>query len=126
MKVNGTRYPEKEMLSLFLGTCEAVRAMHRHTSGPSAAYPPPPKRTVSSSHTGETTEEEDNDHLGDREGDALISGNARIEEEAAAEEGGVVGHADGAIVMGKLENAVVGESSGKDMPWAHRDIKPVS
>lgn len=31
---------EREMLSLFLGTCEAVRAMHTYVPGPSATYPP--------------------------------------------------------------------------------------
>lgn len=36
--VNGTRYPEQQMLSIFHGTCLAVRAMHQHRkSGPSAA-----------------------------------------------------------------------------------------
>lgn len=28
--VNGTRYSEREMLNLFLGTCEAVKTMHRY------------------------------------------------------------------------------------------------
>lgn len=36
--VNGTRYAEHQMLSIFHGTCLAVRAMHLHRqSGPSAA-----------------------------------------------------------------------------------------
>ncbi|GAA5872062.1 hypothetical protein JCM3774_006598 [Rhodotorula dairenensis] len=35
--VNGTRYPEQQMLSIFHGTCLAVRAMHQHRrSGPQA------------------------------------------------------------------------------------------
>ncbi|GAA5876507.1 hypothetical protein JCM1840_005562 [Sporobolomyces johnsonii] len=35
--INGSRYPEAQMLSIFHGTCLAVRAMHQHRSGPSAS-----------------------------------------------------------------------------------------
>ncbi|KAH8929291.1 Pkinase-domain-containing protein [Atractiella rhizophila] len=38
--VNGTKFPESSLLSLFLGTCLAVRAMHMYEPGPSASYPP--------------------------------------------------------------------------------------
>ncbi|GAA5825003.1 hypothetical protein JCM3770_001829 [Rhodotorula araucariae] len=40
--VNGTRYPENQMLSIFHGTCLAVRAMHTHQAGPS------PRRSAAS------------------------------------------------------------------------------
>ncbi|GAA5946127.1 hypothetical protein JCM3765_000126 [Sporobolomyces pararoseus] len=30
--VNGTHYPESQILELFLGTCKAVKAMHQHNS----------------------------------------------------------------------------------------------
>lgn len=53
--VNGTSYPEREMLSLFLGTCQAVRAMHTYTSaGPSGTYPPSGPGTASTSHLPRT------------------------------------------------------------------------
>lgn len=38
--VNGTRFPERDMLSLFLGTCQAVESMHTYTPGSSISYPP--------------------------------------------------------------------------------------
>ena len=45
---SGTNFPEKEMLELFLGTCQAVRAMHTYTPGSgqgtargNGTYPPP-------------------------------------------------------------------------------------
>ncbi|KAL8277388.1 hypothetical protein RQP46_010228 [Phenoliferia psychrophenolica] len=93
--VNGTRYPEREMLDLFLGTSLAVRAMHQHISGgPSASYPPPsssssPSTTsLSKSHPrsgairvvggGDTTEDDDDEEEGGikgvGEGEALIGG----------------------------------------------------
>lgn len=38
--INGTTFPEKDILHLFLGTCRAVQAMHNYVAGPSAVYPP--------------------------------------------------------------------------------------
>lgn len=57
--VNGTSFPEREMLQLFLGTCQAVRAMHTYVSGPSATYPPSSSRSnlaeVIGSNNGSTS-----------------------------------------------------------------------
>lgn len=79
---------------------------------------------------GETTEEEQDDEeesvmRGEGEGEALIGG---LEGALAEEEGGVAGIGeDGGVVMGRLGSK--GKESARDgemVPWAHRDIKPVS
>lgn len=48
LQVNGTRFPEREMLSLFLGTCQAVESMHTYTPGSSVSYPPSQSRLPTS------------------------------------------------------------------------------
>ncbi|BGP42774.1 Serine/threonine-protein kinase env7 [Rhodotorula kratochvilovae] len=113
--VNGTRYPEKQMLSIFHGTCLAVRAMHTHQAGPSArsatpgvrarrpkmgaqAYPP-----RSDAEGGESTaaeemdeflddDEEDEDEAGGlrsgtNEGQALIGGLESARQQLEEDEG---------------------------------------
>ena len=40
LQTTGSQFSEKEMLDLFLGTCQAVRAMHTYIPGPSSTYPP--------------------------------------------------------------------------------------
>ncbi|KPV73804.1 uncharacterized protein RHOBADRAFT_66670 [Rhodotorula graminis WP1] len=128
--VNGDRYPEKQMLSIFHGTCLAVRAMHLHQSGPSArgtssstrtstrrpkmgaqAYPPQGRSDAEIS-TGEELdefEEEDEDEesgglrSGTNEGQALIGGleSARQQLEEDDDVPGM-GEEDGATVLGRL------------------------
>lgn len=49
--VNGTHYPESQILSIFHGTCLAVRAMHQHKSGPSSSSSSLPPSSNSSSST---------------------------------------------------------------------------
>lgn len=126
------------MLSVFLGTCEAVRAMHQHVSGPSASYPPPSPSLASSASllasnsrgknrggirgsNGDSTEEEEEEEeeglvRKSGEGEALIGGEG---------EDGLAGE-EGAVLMERLGEQLETESEGKAMPWAHRDIKPVS
>lgn len=118
-QVNGTRYPEREMLHLFLGTCLAVRAMHKHVSGPQASYPPSASSPSSSKRGairagGDSTEEDDDDEgvKGVGEGEALISGGGLESVKEQLGEDGALGEPEG-------------EAPGKDVPWAHRDIKPV-
>lgn len=137
-QVNGTRYAERDMLNLFLGTCLAVRAMHHHVSGPQPSYPPSASPRMSPSAVslhggkrrggirvvggGDTTEEEDDDDDGPStglkgvgEGETLLSGGdlENVKEELEEEEG----HGEGLVEPR--------ETAGTEVPWAHRDIKPV-
>lgn len=107
------------MLHLFLGTCLAVRAMHKHVSGPQASYPPSASSPSSSKRGairagGDSTEEDDDDEgvKGVGEGEALISGGGLESVKEQLGEDGALGEPEG-------------EAPGKDVPWAHRDIKPV-
>lgn len=126
--VNGSKYDEKAMLSIFLGTCDAVRAMHHYVAGPTAAYPPVPTSASSPSDVDRSggirlqdeDEEEDDDDgpiMTGGEGEALIGGLSGAAEEEAAEEGA------------SAEPVASGSRIATDQkvqPWAHRDIKPVS
>jgi len=127
--VNGTRYPEKQMLSIFHGTCLAVRAMHLHQSGPSArgagsstrsgtrrpkmgaqAYPPQGRSDAEMS-TGEELddfEEDEEDESGGlrsgtNEGQALIGGLESARQQLEEDDGVPgMGEEDGATVLGRL------------------------
>jgi serine/threonine kinase 16 len=44
--VNGTHFPEREILRLFRGTCLAVRAMHTYRSAKASSSPNRPTRTI--------------------------------------------------------------------------------
>lgn len=107
------------MLSIFLGTCEAVRAMHHYVAGPTAVYPPTSTSTLSPSNRtggirGEEDDEDENEDgpiMTGGEGEALIGGM-----------GGLTGAAE---EEGELTASQGEQPSGKSQPWAHRDIKPV-
>lgn len=111
--------------------------------GGGSSYPPPEGSSLdlaSGSSTqprggirseGETTEDEQDDEeesvmRGEGEGEALIGG---LEGALAEEEGGVAGMGeDGGVVLGRLgSRGDTGKArEGEVVPWAHRDIKPVS
>ncbi|GAA5996513.1 hypothetical protein JCM5350_004002 [Sporobolomyces pararoseus] len=60
--VNGTHYPESQILELFLGTCRAVKAMHQHNSN-----------TTTTTTTTTTTDAMIGKMKGKRKGPASIS-----------------------------------------------------
>jgi len=152
--INGTRYPESQILSIFHGTCLALRAMHQHVSGPSAlphpssssSSQPASKSMKASKGKGKqpayppqesdfSLEEEDEDEAEETvEGQALIGG-LDAERERLREDEGVegMGDQDGAVLLGRLESSAASKNGsaaagGEEgfSPWAHRDIKPVS
>jgi hypothetical protein len=104
----GTRFPEREILRLFKGTCEAIRAMHDYRPGgrPSGNTP------ESSSHPAE----EVLDHHGDGDDDgASVPLVAQQHKDAGA-----------TIFDGDEEESAL-ERTGKPdeiIPYAHRDLKP--
>lgn len=138
IQVNGTRYPEKEMLSIFLGTCDAVAAMHHYETGPSTSYPPPspdpsststsPVLTSSSKrvrrneeHKEDEEEDEDDETRLTRggEGEALIGSLEGAKAELEEEEGHRATTESHAPSLSTHTNERMAQ------PWAHRDIKPV-
>lgn len=140
--LNGTNFPEKEMLQLFLGTCQAVRAMHTYVPGPQAVYPPegsssdlhpsrPVRPTSNRSRSDMDGGEEDDEGMrGDREDqqDAPLIGEGDHrggEVEDPTEDG------ETSVISGKLspkprpnQNTNGQAAEGEMQPWAHRDIKP--
>jgi serine/threonine kinase 16 len=120
-----SRPPERQLLDLFLGTAEGVRAMHRwkpsaqgsgSDDAASASYPP------NASAVFNADEEGLGDH-DDGEGGALLLQNA-------ASAGQTEGPGEDAIDesgkgKGKQREAnhPAADESGT-VPWAHRDIKP--
>ncbi|GJN93687.1 hypothetical protein Rhopal_006744-T1 [Rhodotorula paludigena] len=104
--VNGSRYPEQQMFSIFHGTCLAVRAMHLHKSGPSArSTSRRPKMSAASSAAaggassssyppqtrsgGETTDDLGDEFLDDDDEDEDERGGLRTGGEGQALIGGI-------------------------------------
>ncbi|GAA5876027.1 hypothetical protein JCM8547_003534 [Rhodosporidiobolus lusitaniae] len=130
--LTGSPFPEHQMLSLFLGTCHAVRAMHQHkpssssSSGPSGSkrrsppkmtsnggasgsYPPASVSGPSAGETEDDSDDEEDDEAGGLrsggEGQALIGGIESAKAQLEESEGEGVpgfGEEDGATVLGKL------------------------
>jgi serine/threonine kinase 16 len=122
--VNGTRFPEKDMLRLFLGTCEAVRAMHTYVPGPSATYPPgrtsSPAANSASSSKFTLADEEDEGIVGHNEESNLIKESEHTGAELEDDEGTHT-------IEGKLApnpppntNTSNRQAEGQMQPWAHR------
>ncbi|GAA94070.1 uncharacterized protein L969DRAFT_45043 [Mixia osmundae IAM 14324] len=146
---SGSRFGEREMLRLFLKTCEAVRAMHTYVPGSSgtaqlaqdeSTYPPPQQRVsrmrVPSAHSLEETldggEDDEQDapliRTSEMSGGILESNNA-----PEASTSAVAQLSDQGDTLGSLDpkpapnlNSTGAKQRGKMTPWAHRDIKPAN
>ncbi|GJJ08228.1 hypothetical protein Clacol_002437 [Clathrus columnatus] len=140
--VNGIHFPEREMVRLFLGTCEAVRAMHTYRA-PMASAPlngevqdtvvAASSNSERSRLTHQQEEEHDNDDQslpqpeGDAEGGYSYDGasvplvNRRRGQQQQAEE-----IFDGDAELERLRTEEAPQQNGKTeiVPYAHRDIKP--
>lgn len=148
---SGSTIPEREILTYFLGTAKAVRAMHRHTPkktstngthASSTSYPPSgstksletvvfsPSMGISPANSQSPTQAEIEDE--DEDEDAL----AKTEEERqeAPLMGNLSSHAtvqedtDGPVLNSPLVSDEPSNSAGKKAmePWAHRDLKPAN
>ncbi|KXN88635.1 Serine/threonine-protein kinase ENV7 [Leucoagaricus sp. SymC.cos] len=136
--VNGRHFPEQEMVRLFGGTCEAVRAMHSYRPSPRSATLLPPKQngTASSSkpkpqrsnipQNGHSDDEDDDERFPHPEGDAdggysYDSASVPLVTKNKVAEGEVVFDGD------EEAAEIAGSSSGGSsevVPYAHRDLKP--
>ncbi|KAF8656189.1 hypothetical protein AX16_002627 [Volvariella volvacea WC 439] len=149
--VNGTHFPEQQIIRWFKGTCEAVRAMHDYRApvrsrqgngtsqraGPSSSAAGPSKQLPAPAHPDDHSDDEDEDERfpqpeGDTEGGFSYggpsgSGGASIPLMSKQRRGG----GDGTVVFDgdeELEDIPTNGSSGSGetelVPYAHRDIKP--
>ncbi|KIY64992.1 Pkinase-domain-containing protein [Cylindrobasidium torrendii FP15055 ss-10] len=108
--VNGTHFGEHEMVRLFKGTCEAIRAMHGYQPGPSGNGTP-----SSSSRTGprrRNSEDDDGHHQQETEGSVTAPLINRSGDEPEV------------VFDGDEELVHEPHSGGEVVPYAHRDIKP--
>jgi len=149
--VNNTHFSESEMLRLFKGTCEAVRAMHtfrapigssKPAASSSRAPEPQPTPAASSQKNlrggegrpGSDDDDDDDDLLPHPEGDAdggysyHGSDNSAsvplVTKRALQEEGEVVFDGDEELAGHGLPNGNVDPSKTEIVPYAHRDLKP--
>ncbi|KAF8529872.1 kinase-like domain-containing protein [Gautieria morchelliformis] len=135
--VNGNHFPERDMVRLFRGTCEAVRAMHTYRAPVSSApnrngRAPAAARSSSAIPNGELDHDEDHEDQmlpqpeGDAEGGYSYDGASvpLIARRRVETEGEVV--FDGDEELEQLRAEQPPEEGGKTeiIPYAHRDIKP--
>lgn len=118
--VNGGRFPEKRLMVLFRGVCEALRAMHgyRVKGGPGGASSQKKARRI----RGEAA---DADAEAEAEMGVVRSkgkGKQRVREQEQAEEDGDIEAEP--LMEGEISMAQEGVGEGELRAYAHRDIKP--
>ncbi|EKM48782.1 uncharacterized protein PHACADRAFT_266143 [Phanerochaete carnosa HHB-10118-sp] len=146
--INGTHFSEKEMLRLFKGTCEAVRAMHdyrapiasrsnprvsrENQSSSADRRPQQPQRNINADN-GHSDDEDDAmlpQPEGDAEGGYSYHGPASRSSVPLLNRGPDVGEAifDGDEELARIQQSGVenGATPGDTelVPYAHRDLKP--
>ncbi|OAX42189.1 protein kinase [Rhizopogon vinicolor AM-OR11-026] len=132
--VNRKHFPEQDMIRLFKGTCEAVRAMHDyHTTSGSSSAQPQPSSSGSSSRVEEHHADEEDERFPQPEGDNdggysynKTSVNVPLMTKHRVEgEGDVIfdGDEEVSAIQG-AQNGNVPQGKGEHVPYAHRDLKP--
>jgi len=130
--VNGSRFSEREIVQLFLGTCQGVSALHdfrmvkptstntTSTSGPSMT-----------SNRHEDDESHDQDSLlpqadGDDEGGFSYHGSVPLSKRSRKPEREIEVVFDGDEEVDHMQQAAKNAPQGptENVPYAHRDIKP--
>ncbi|KAJ7762028.1 other/NAK protein kinase [Mycena maculata] len=134
--VNGTHFPEQEMMRLFKGTCEAIRAMHTYRAPVGAAVPNRNAGTAAATAAArkqqqQHDEDEDEDERfpqpeGDGE-DGYSYGSASVPlvtRRRVEEQGDTV--FDGDEELSRIQNQAQQNGAGATelVPYAHRDLKP--
>jgi len=121
--VNGTHFSEREMLRLFKGVCEAIRAMHMYKPT-SASKPAVKPANAPTPHAEEDGDDDDRfpQPEGDNEGGYSYDNavNVPLVSKRRVEFEGDV------VFDGDEETAHVAEGDGNSevVPYAHRDLKP--
>jgi len=126
--VNGKQFSERDMIRIFKGTCEAVRALHDYHTTPGSQ---PQSRQAPTPSTSQSHHSNDN-HSDDEEGDELLShpqgnGDSSVNIPLVKKHRTDVGDGvfDDDEEISKIPDLPNGNSeSGKSEPYAHRDIKP--
>lgn len=131
--MNRKQFSEREMLRLFKGTCEAVRAMHNYRAPIATSQPSQSNGTRTSRQERETPERHSDDEErfphpeGDGE-DGFSYGSAvnvpLVTKHRVEEEEDVI--YDGDEELAQIEQNGMSNDGGKTelVPYAHRDLKP--
>lgn len=145
--INGSQFPEKEMVRLFKGTCEAIRAMHDYRAPVGSASNPVPSRQNQSSSSrpkanipqhdnGPHSDDEDDDEMfphpeGDGEGGYSYHGSARkstvpLMTKVGRDDGELIFDGDEELDRIQRDAAANDSHTGATevVPYAHRDLKP--
>lgn len=127
--INGKHFSEKEMLRIFKGTCEAVRAMHDyHTSARSESQPHKMSSHAHSSVDHHSDDEEGDELLphpeGDEDGGYTYKSSVTVPlvTKHRMEQGDTI--FDGDEDVRKVHPNDGNVSANLHVPYAHRDIKP--
>ncbi|KAH7930166.1 protein kinase [Leucogyrophana mollusca] len=137
--VNGKHFPELDMVRLFKGTCEAVRAMHEYhttvgsqtqasSSRQSSSRPSPSASARTQRQQGDHSDEEDEmfpHPEGDGEGGYSYESAVNVPlvtKHRVEEEGDVV--FDGDEEVQRMGNGHTEQGKREHVPYAHRDLKP--
>ncbi|KAJ7168498.1 other/NAK protein kinase [Mycena filopes] len=137
--VNGTHFPEQEMMRLFKGACEAIRAMHTYRAPIGATVPKTNAASASAAAKQKLQRQQEQHHSDDEDDDERFpqpegDGEGGYSYESASvplvtrrrveEEGDTV--FDGDEELGRIQEQVQHNGSGATelVPYAHRDLKP--
>ncbi|KAF9511833.1 hypothetical protein BS47DRAFT_1467771, partial [Hydnum rufescens UP504] len=132
--VNGTHFPEREILRLFRGTCLAVRAMHTYRSSKASSSPNRPTRTIAPPSRGPLPHLHDDndgghdahphpDDEGEGEGFTYAGSNILLSTRTRKME---TRPADVIFEHDELVPAEAPLVEGELIPFAHRDLKPAN
>ncbi|KAJ7018800.1 other/NAK protein kinase [Mycena alexandri] len=131
--VNGTHFPEQEMMRLFKGACEAIRAMHTYRAPIGATVPKTngaaakQKQQQQQQQQHHSDDEDDDERFPQPEGDGedgYSYGSASVPlvtRRRVEEEGDTV--FDGDEELGRIQEHH-GSGATELVPYAHRDLKP--
>ncbi|KAJ7261724.1 other/NAK protein kinase [Mycena haematopus] len=131
--VNGTHFPEQEMVRLFKGTCEAIRAMHTYRApiganlpkGSAGSSSAPKQKQQRQQHHDD--DEDDDERFPQPEGDgeggySYESASVPLMTRKRVEEGDTVFPGD--EELGRIQEQAQHTGATELVPYAHRDLKP--
>jgi serine/threonine kinase 16 len=138
--VNGTHFPEQEMVRLFKGTCQAVRAMHDYHAPINPSSSSTSRGNQSQVQAARREQDEENRHNSENEDEMFPhpEGDAEggysygpavnvplITKHRVEDEGEVVFDGDEELSKNQQDSDGIVEPGKTELvPYAHRDLKP--
>jgi len=129
--VNGTHFPEQEMVRLFKGTCNAIRAMHQYRApvGPPQTNPRPNQSSSRRQQPQEDSGRHSADERfpapeGDSEGGYSYGPNVPLMTRQPVEGHDVLFDGDEEQAQDEPQASSDDAGNSELVPYAHRDIKP--